>query len=114
MSLAAGTRYGHSFAALIRDVQKDDVVRGSAMMKKALACTMLLGAVFSLRAAADDTGLKFKRGIGVIPVSSVTCKPTIESSAKRTTITSPVALRRRQLVDPQIEYVVKADVRQDW
>jgi hypothetical protein len=46
------------------------------MMKKALACTMLLGVVFSLPAAADDTSLKFKGGIGVIPVSSVTCVPS--------------------------------------
>jgi hypothetical protein len=45
-------------------------------MKKALACTMFLGVVFSLPAAADDTSLKFKRGIGVIPVSSVTCVPS--------------------------------------
>jgi hypothetical protein len=37
----------------------------------ALACTMLLGVVFSLPAAADDSGLKFSGGIGVIPVSSV-------------------------------------------
>jgi hypothetical protein len=41
------------------------------MMKKALACTMFLGVVFSMPAAADDTSLKFKGGIGVIPVSSV-------------------------------------------
>jgi len=45
-------------------------------MKKALACAMFLGVVFSLPATADDTGLKFKRGIGVIPVSSVTCVPS--------------------------------------
>jgi hypothetical protein len=41
------------------------------MMKKALACTMFIGVVFSLPAAADDASLKFKGGIGVIPVSSV-------------------------------------------
>jgi hypothetical protein len=41
------------------------------MMKKALACTMFIGVVFSLPAAADDTSLKFKGGIGVIPVSTV-------------------------------------------
>jgi hypothetical protein len=46
------------------------------MMKKALACTMFLGVVFSLPAAADDTGLKFRGGIGVIPVSSVACVPS--------------------------------------
>jgi hypothetical protein len=45
------------------------------MMKKALACTMFLGVIFSLPAAADE--LKFKGGIGVIPVSSgVAVAPT--------------------------------------
>jgi hypothetical protein len=42
-------------------------------MKKALACTMLLGVVFSQPAAADE--LKFKGGIGVIPVSSGVAVP---------------------------------------
>jgi hypothetical protein len=46
------------------------------MMKKALACTMFLGVVLSLPAAADDTSLTFNRGIGVIPTSSVTCVPS--------------------------------------
>jgi hypothetical protein len=41
----------------------------------ALVCTMFLGVVFSLPAAADDGGLRFKGGIGVIPVSSVTGCP---------------------------------------
>ena len=45
------------------------------MMQKALACTMFLGVVFSLPAAADDTNLNFKGGIGVIPVSTVTGCP---------------------------------------
>ena len=46
-------------------------------MKKALACTMFLGVVSSLPAAADDTKLRFKGGIGVIPVSSgVAVSPT--------------------------------------
>jgi hypothetical protein len=40
-------------------------------MMKALACTMFLGVVFSLPSAADDASLKFKGGIGVIPVSTV-------------------------------------------
>jgi hypothetical protein len=44
-------------------------------MKKALACTMFLGVIFSQPAAADE--LKFKGGIGVIPVSSgVAVSPT--------------------------------------
>jgi hypothetical protein len=47
------------------------------MMKNAMACTMFLGLVFSLPAAADDTGLKFKGGIGVIPVSSVINCPAL-------------------------------------
>lgn len=40
-------------------------------MKKALACTMFLGVVFSQHAAADDAKLRFKGGIGVHPVSNV-------------------------------------------
>jgi hypothetical protein len=46
------------------------------MMKKTLAHTMFLVVVFSLSAAADDASLKFKRGIGVIPVTSVSCVPS--------------------------------------
>ncbi len=46
------------------------------MTKKALACTMFLGVVFTLPAAADDASLKFRGGIGAIPVSSVTCVPS--------------------------------------
>jgi hypothetical protein len=42
----------------------------------ALACTALVGVVCSLPAAADGTDLKFKGGIGVIPVSAVTGCPT--------------------------------------
>jgi hypothetical protein len=62
------------------------------MMKKALACTMLLGVVFSLPAAADDTSLKFKGGIGVIPTSSVTCSatPCVPSSTVTLTVTPNV------------------------
>jgi hypothetical protein len=36
-----------------------------------VACTMVLGAVFPSTANADDGSLKFKGGIGVIPVSNV-------------------------------------------
>ena len=46
------------------------------MMEKALARTMFMAVVVSLPAAADDTSLKFNRGIGVIPVSTVTCVPS--------------------------------------
>ena len=53
--------------------------KGVAVMKKALACTMFLGVVFSQPAAADE--LKFKRGIGVIPVSSgVAISPTLATA----------------------------------
>jgi hypothetical protein len=45
-------------------------------MKTALACTMFLGVALSLPAAADDASLTFKGGIGVIPVTSVTCVPS--------------------------------------
>jgi hypothetical protein len=44
-------------------------------MKNALACTMLLGVACSLPAAADDSGLKFKGGIGVHPISTITGCP---------------------------------------
>ncbi len=40
------------------------------MMKKVLAFALFLGIVFPLSAAADDSLVKFKGGIGVIPVSS--------------------------------------------
>ena len=60
------------------------------MMKKALACTMFLGVVFSLPAAADDTSLKFKGGIGVIPVSSVTCVPSATPCVTGPTVTVTV------------------------
>jgi hypothetical protein len=39
-------------------------------MRKALACMMFLGVVFSLPAGADDTKLRFKGGIGVHPISA--------------------------------------------
>src|SRR6266699_248022 len=42
-------------------------------MKKALACTMLLGVVWSLPATAQT--LNFQGGIGVHPVSSITGCP---------------------------------------
>jgi hypothetical protein len=46
-----------------------------------------LGVVFSLPAAADDTSLKFKGGIGVIPVSSVTCVPSATPCVTGPTVT---------------------------
>ena len=49
-------------------------------MKKALACTMFLGVVFSQPAAADE--LRFKGGIGVHPVSAgVAVAPTAATAA---------------------------------
>jgi hypothetical protein len=48
-------------------------------MKKALACTMFLGVIFSQPAAADE--LKFKGGIGVIPVSSGVAVPPTPATA---------------------------------
>ncbi len=48
-------------------------------MKKALACTMFLGVVFSQPAAADE--LKFRGGIGVIPVSSGVAVPPTPATA---------------------------------
>jgi hypothetical protein len=43
---------------------------GVVMVKKALAFVLFLGIVFPLSAAAEDSLVKFKGGIGVIPVSS--------------------------------------------
>src|SRR5215475_10181878 len=58
-----------------RHLAIDVVGIGVRVMRKALACMMFLGLVFSLRAAADE--LKFKGGIGVHPVSSgVAIAPT--------------------------------------
>src|SRR4029077_17469588 len=64
---------------LVRHVRKNDVVRGGAMFKKALACTMFVGVFFSQPAAADE--LKFKGGIGVIPVSSGVAVPPTPATA---------------------------------
>jgi hypothetical protein len=55
-------------------VQKGRGCNGG-MMNKALACTMFLGVFFSLPALAAEQSLTFKGGIGVIPVSSVSCVP---------------------------------------
>jgi hypothetical protein len=60
------------------------------MMKRALAYTMFLGVVFSLPAAADDASLSFKGGIGVIPVSSVTCVPSATPCVTGPTVTVTV------------------------
>jgi hypothetical protein len=49
------------------------------MMKQALAYTMFVGMVFSLPAAADYAVLQFNHGIGVDPVSNVTCVPSATS-----------------------------------
>lgn len=40
------------------------------MVKKTLACVLFLGIIVPLSAAAEDSIVKFKGGIGVIPVSS--------------------------------------------
>lgn len=40
------------------------------MAKKALALLLFLGTLYPLSAAAEDSIVKFKGGIGVIPVSS--------------------------------------------
>jgi hypothetical protein len=47
------------------------------IVKKGLACTMLLGVVWSLPAAAQST-LQFNGGIGVHPVSTITGCPTTD------------------------------------
>jgi hypothetical protein len=58
----------------------------------ALLCTMFLGVVFSPPAAAD--GLKFKSGIGVIPVSAVTGCPTLPAPC----VTGPPVAVNRNVV----------------
>lgn len=40
------------------------------MVKKSLACALFLGIIVPLSAAADESLVRFKGGIGVIPVSS--------------------------------------------
>ncbi len=60
----------------------------------ALLCTMFLGVVFSLPAAADDGGLRFKGGIGVIPVSSVTGCPALPAPC----VTVPAVTVNRNVV----------------
>jgi len=73
------------------------------MMKKALACTMFLGVVFSLPAAAQTPPLQFKGGIGVIPVSSVINCPASTPPAPlppciTSTVTSPPVTVNRNIV----------------
>jgi hypothetical protein len=45
------------------------------MARKTLACLMLASSLVPLAASADDTLVKFKGGIGVIPVSSAPGPP---------------------------------------
>src|SRR5260221_13086593 len=48
------------------------------MLKKLSAWVLLFGIVYPLSAAADDSLVKFKGGIGVIPVSAgVAVAPTV-------------------------------------
>ena len=61
-------------------------------MKKALACTMFLGVIFSQPAAADE--LKFKGGIGVIPVSTVSGCPAPPAAC----VTGPSVTVNRNIV----------------
>jgi hypothetical protein len=60
----------------------------------ALLCTTCLGVVFLLPAAADDGGLRFKGGIGVIPVSSVTGCPALPAPC----VTVPAVTVNRNVV----------------
>jgi len=77
------------------------------MMKKAFAYTMFLGVVFSQPAAADD--LKFKGGIGVIPVSSVINCPALPAPC---VTGSPVTVNRNIVrgVSPAGQIWVIADL----
>jgi hypothetical protein len=65
----------------------------SARLKSCVAAAagaMFLGAVFSPPAAADETGLTFHGGIGVIPVSSVNCVPSATPCVTGPTVTVTV------------------------
>jgi hypothetical protein len=54
---------------------------GLAMLKKMSAWVLFFGIVYPLSAAADDSLVKFKGGIGVIPVSSgVAVAPTLATA----------------------------------
>src|SRR5258706_15052795 len=54
---------------------------GLAMLKKMSAWVLFFGIVCPLSAAADDSLVKFKGGIGVIPVSSgVAVAPTLATA----------------------------------
>ena len=46
------------------------------MVKRILAFLLFLGVVYPLSAAADDSLVKFKGGIGVQPVSNISGTPT--------------------------------------
>jgi hypothetical protein len=60
----------------------------------ALICTMFLGVVLPSPAAADDSKLRFKGGIGVIPVSSVTGCPALPAPC----LTVPAVTVNRNVV----------------
>ena len=60
------------------------------MTAGALACTMAFGALFPSPAAADDASVKFRGGIGVIPVSSVINCPA--ACVTSTPLTPPVTV----------------------
>jgi uncharacterized membrane protein len=59
----------------------------------ALACTIVLQATFPNAAAADDGSVKFKGGIGVIPVSNVVDCPAAPAAC---VTGSPVTEHQRQ------------------
>jgi hypothetical protein len=63
------------------------------MAAGALACTMALGALFPSPAAADDASVRFRGGIGVIPVSSVVnCPQAPAACVTSTPLTPPVTV----------------------
>jgi hypothetical protein len=59
----------------------------------ALACTIVLQAMFPSAAAADDGSVKFRGGIGVIPVSNViNCPAAPAACVTSTPLTPPVTV----------------------
>jgi len=84
-------------------------IGGVAMVKKILAL-LLFGIVYPLSAAANDTLVKFKGGIGVIPVSSgVAVAPTLGTALTVESVNRNIV----RGVQPPGQIWVIADLRAD-
>ena len=72
-------------------------------------CAAVLGVLFTLPAAADDSGLKFSGGIGVIPVSSVANCPAVNPCLTGPPVTVNRNIVRGVLPAGQIWVINKLD-----